>query len=187
VLDQMRRAFSNEPDVLYQISGLYGRAGRQASAEQVLADLLKLDSSYAGASNDLGYTWAEQGRNLGEAEELVRKAVTAEPDNASFLDSMGWVLYKRGKFAEALPVLKRAAGPDGNADPVVLDHLGDTLYRLGEHDQAASRWQQAARRLADAHDDDREELKQLRAQLIKKQQQFTAGQPVSVAPVAEPR
>jgi tetratricopeptide (TPR) repeat protein len=185
VLDQMRNTFAKEPDVLYQISGLYSRAGRQASAEQVLADLLKLDPSYTGASNDLGYTWAEQGRNLGEAEALVRKAVSAEPDNPSFLDSMGWVLYKRGKFAEALPILTRAAGPDGNADPVVLDHLGDTLYRLGEHDQAASRWQQAARRLADARDEEREELKQLRAQLLKKQQQFTAGQPVSVAPVVE--
>jgi Tfp pilus assembly protein PilF len=184
VIDRMRRTFGDDPDLLYEISGLYARAGQNAAAEQVLQQVLKLDPSYAGASNDLAYTWAEQGRNLDEAEALVRQAVNAEPDNPSFLDSMGWVLYKRGKFAEALPHLAKAAQPDGQADPIVLDHLGDTLYRLGDRDQAARRWQQAVSHIGQSRDDANNELKELRAQLLRKRQQLEAHQPVSVAPVA---
>lgn len=185
VIGRMRRAFGDDPDLLYEISGLYARAGQNAASEQVLRQVLKLDPSDAGASNDLAYTWAEQGKNLGEAEALVRQAVNAEPDNLSFLDSMGWVLYKRGKFAEALPHLAKAAQPDGQADPVVLDHLGDTLYRLGDREQAARRWQQAVSRIGQSRDDATSELKELRAQLLKKRQQLEARQPVSVAPVAQ--
>ena len=60
-----------------------------------------MDPRHAAASNDLGYTWADEGKNLDGAERLVRVAVDAEPDNQSFLDSLGWVLYKRSKFSEA--------------------------------------------------------------------------------------
>lgn len=187
VIDRMRKAAANDADLLYQVAGLYSRIGNSPGADHVLAEVLGIDPSFAGASNDLAYSWAEQGKNLNEAEALVRRAVSAEPDNPSFLDSMGWVLYKRGKFAEALASLKRAAGPDGQADPIVLDHLGDTLYRLGNRDQAAHQWRQAAGRLAATGDDDATELKQLRTQLLKKQQQLTAGQPVNVAPVIEQR
>ncbi|HEY2588398.1 MAG TPA: hypothetical protein VGI81_21840, partial [Tepidisphaeraceae bacterium] len=144
--------------------------------------VLRLDPAFAGANNDLAYTWAEQGKNLSEAEQMVRKALTAEPDNPSFLDSMGWVLYKRGRFGEALGELQRAALL---ADPVVLDHLGDTLYRLGEQAKASAQWQQAAQKLGQPHDDDRDDLKKLREQLTRKQQQLATGRPVEVAPVVE--
>jgi tetratricopeptide (TPR) repeat protein len=182
LLDEVQSRAANDPDLLYTLSGLYTRLGQKDQSEQVLAHVLKLDPSYAGASNDLGYTWAEQGKNLGEAETLVRKALQLEPDNLSFLDSMGWVLYKRGKYPEALQKLTRAALL---ADPVVLDHLGDTLYRLGERAKAAVQWQQATQKIADLHEDDRDDLKQLREQLLRKQQQLDTGQPVGVAPVAE--
>jgi Tfp pilus assembly protein PilF len=182
----MRHLAARDPDLLYRVAGVYARIGNPSAADQVLKDVLAIDSSHAGAGNDLAYSWAEQGKNLDDAETLVRRAVSSEPDNASFLDSMGWVLYKRGKFAEALESLKKAAGPDSQADPIVLDHLGDALYQTGDLDQAARRWQQAAGRLSTAGDDDNE-LKQLRTRLLRKQQQFTAGQPVSVAPVIEQR
>ena len=77
----------------------------------------------SGASNDLGYEWTDQGKNLSAAESLIRTAVAAEPDNQSFLDSLGWVLYKRGKFDEARKYLELAVGPAAFPDPVVLDHL----------------------------------------------------------------
>jgi predicted Zn-dependent protease len=185
--DQMRHLAARDPDLLYRVASVYARIGNTSAADQVLKDVLAIDSSYASAGNDLAYSWAEQGRNLDDAETLVRRAVSSEPDNASFLDSMGWVLYKRGKFAEALESLKKAAGPESQADPIVLDHLGDALYQIGDRDQAARRWQQAASRLSAAGADDGNELKQLRSQLFKKQQQLTAGQPVNVAPVIERR
>jgi len=109
--------------------------------------------------------------------------VAAEPDNASFLDSLGWVLYKRGKFAEARPHLEKAAA-DGAADPVVLDHLGDLLYRLGDRDAAAKQWQHAGAKLAE-RPSEREDIKQLKLDLERKAQQLKAGEPVTVSPVVE--
>jgi len=183
VASGLHAAAAHDPDLLYIVSGLYTRMGDQERSEQALADILKLDPSYAGANNDLGYSWAEQGKKLGQAEGLIRRALAAEPDNPSFLDSLGWVLYKRGQFDEALRNLARAADPAEQADPVVLDHLGDTLYRLGQRDNAARRWQQAAQRLAERHDDTRDDLKRLKTGLLQKQRQLEAGKPVVVAPV----
>ena len=186
VLDETRKSAADDADVLYILSGLYAKIGQKQTAQQVLADILKLDPSHAGASNDLGYSLAEDGKNLSHAESLIRQAIAIEPHNASFLDSMGWVLYKLGRFAEARGYLDRAIGPPNSAaeteaDPVVLDHRGDVLYRLGEHDAAASDWKKAAQKIADAKDG-REDLRDLRLQLLEKQKQLSAGKPVTVAP-----
>src|SRR5437763_17150804 len=100
---------------------------------------------------------------------------------------MGWVLYKLRRFAEARRYLDRAIGPpqsaaESEADPVVLDHRGDVLYRLGERDAAASDWKKAAKKIADAKNG-RDDLRDLRLQLLEKQKQLSAGQTVKVAPV----
>jgi len=152
----------------------------------VLARVLRLDPSYAGAGNDLGYSWAEQGKNLEQAEALVRGALRIEPDNPSFLDSMGWVLYKRGKFEEALRALRRAVAPTATPDPVVLDHLGDVLYRLGDRPAAAANWQRARDQMSQTPQEQRDDLRRLRSQLQEKLARANAGRPVEVAPVPEP-
>jgi tetratricopeptide (TPR) repeat protein len=193
VLDATRAAVNQDPDLLYQVAHLYERVGQKATTEKVLADVLALEPGHAPAANDLGYTLAEDGRDLERAESLARLAVGAEPANASFLDSLGWVLYKRGKLAEARENLQKSAESTGGEeaaagpDPVVLDHLGDAIYRLGDVAAAGEQWGRAVKRLADMPADqrDRDDLKQLRLQLDRKRRQLDAGQPVSTAPVAE--
>lgn len=182
VLDGLRESVSRDPGDLYALAGAYSRLNAMERSEQALAEVLKLDPSFAGANNDLGYTWAEQGKNLPQAEEMVAKALRAEPDNPSFLDSMGWVQYKLGKFSEAVKDLERAAI---GSEPVVLDHLGDALYRLGDHARAAAQWKQAAAAIGQPREDERDDVKELRRKLQEKQQQLAGGQAVSVAPVAE--
>ena len=188
IADKLREHVpANDPDLLYLVSGLYARLGADQKSEQLLEQVLKLEDAHPGANNDLGFLWADHGKNLARAEELIRKAVSEEPGNASFLDSLGWVLYKRGKYGEALAPLTRAAEPVDQADPIVLDHLGDNQYRLGKRDQAVKSWQEASKRLADMHDDSREEYKNLSTQLVRKQQELNAGKPVSVSPVGSRR
>ena len=158
VLDAARIAAAGEPDVLYDLSGLYVRAGQSPMAEGLLRQVLKLEPSHAGASNDLGYFWAEAGTNLAEAESLTRAAVAAEPASPTMLDSLGWVLYKRGRFAEAKEVYDRAlaatATPDAKddaaaaaaaepPDPVMLDHVGDVCYRLNDKEAAGRSWERS--------------------------------------------
>src|SRR5437763_5103772 len=119
---------------------------RKQERVQVLAEVSRVDPSRAAACNDLGFCWPEEGINLDEAEILVRRAVESEPQNASFLDSMGWVLYKLGRFHEAKGFLDRAVGgvlPASEVDPVVLDHRGDVQYRLGDHLAAGTDWTRA--------------------------------------------
>jgi len=159
------------------------RVLKEAAHDRDDLDVVR-DPRHAGASNDLGYSWADQGKNLDRAETLVKTAVAAEPDNQSFLDSLGWVLYKRGKFAEALVYFEKAIGPASRPDPVVLDHMGDVLYRLSKNDQAAKQWKRAQDRL-DQVDSEREDLKKLRLQLMQKLRQQEKGQPVEVAPIAD--
>jgi tetratricopeptide (TPR) repeat protein len=182
-LDQARASVAGNADALYPLASLYDDLDQRPTAEDVLAEVLRLDPTHAGASNDLGFSWADAGRNLDRAEALIRTAVAAEPDNAAFLDSLGWVLYKRGRFAEARPLLERAAGPAPSpGDPAVLDHLGDTLYRLDRRDDAERTWQRALAALTDGGAGDDQPA--LRLQLQQKVKQAAARRKVDVAPLA---
>src|SRR5205823_7522914 len=108
--------------------------------------------------NALGYHLADQGRKLDEAERLVRRALeldrvekrqkkemlAAEEENAAFLDSLGWVLFRKGRLTEARDWLKKSCAlPDGAGDPAVWDHLGDVYARLGSTSEAKAAWEKA--------------------------------------------
>jgi tetratricopeptide (TPR) repeat protein len=183
IADIMRNAVASDSDLLYKLSGLYTRLNAANKSEAVLQQIVAMDPSFAGPSNDLGYTWVSQGRKLTEAESLIRKAVSIEPDNPAFLDSLGWVLYKRGQFADAVAMLARSVGTSSLPDPLVLDHLGDAQWRLGQHDQATRTWQQAADRIAKMSPDAGDDLDGLKASLEKKRQSAGSGKNVPVAPV----
>src|SRR6185295_14219850 len=152
------------------VAGRYTDIGQKDKTELLLQDVLKLDPMHPPASNDLGYYWADAGKNLEEAERLIRVALQGEPDNGAFLDSLGWVLYKRGKFAEARKYFEDAVAPSTLPDPVVLDHLGDSLYRLGRRDDALRQWRRSWDRLSQqlAMQPDRQDLKDLRTALQQK-------------------
>jgi cytochrome c-type biogenesis protein CcmH/NrfG len=184
VIDTARASVADDPDLLYYVAHLYQRIDQPKTTELVLQDVIKLDPQHPQAGNDLGYTWADEGRNLDRAESLIRNAVRAEPDNPSYLDSLAWVLYKRSKFAEAYPLLKQAAQPEESADPVVLDHLGDVLYRLSRAAEASTTWKKCLDRIDEATT--RRDLIELRTALQTKLRQAEAGEPVTVAPVVEP-
>ena len=146
--------------IRYTLAGAYWGAKKPAEAEAELRAILDADPDHAGACNDLGYHLAEQGRNLDEAERLVRRAVAIDradrrkagdpdPDNAAYLDSLAWVLFRREKLAEARTLLlKVSALPDGAADGTVWDHLGDVEFRLDNPAAAKAAWDRAAALLA---------------------------------------
>jgi len=182
VLGALRAAVAADPDQLYYVAHMYEAIDRKEVTEQILQEVVRLDPRHCGACNDLGYTWADAGRNLDRAEALVRVAVDAEPDNQSFLDSLGWVCYKRGRFAEARDYLERAIGSANRPDPVVLDHLGDVLYRLDRQGDAAMVWKRSLGRIGQL-DGDRDDLKALKEELEEKLKESGAGQPVKVAPI----
>jgi tetratricopeptide (TPR) repeat protein len=182
VLNDLRTTLSGDADGLYSISPLYQSIGHKELTEEVLQDVLKIDAKNAAANNDLGYDWADGGKNLPQAEKMIRAAVDAEPDNQSYLDSMGWVLYKRGKFDQAKVFMEKAIDPASQPDPIVLNHYGDVLYRLGDIAGASKVWQRAKSLLGQVDPSDDEHVTLLR-NLTLKIQQVDRRTPADVAPV----
>jgi tetratricopeptide (TPR) repeat protein len=126
----------------------YGAAAEQAGLFNKAADLLRksiaLDpENSAEASNYLGYMWADHNMNLEEAETMIRRALQSEPNNASYLDSLGWVEFRKGQFDRALDDLLRAAKSGEREDPVVFEHIGDTYLKLNRTKEALEAWQKA--------------------------------------------
>ena len=126
----------------------YGAAAEQAGLYNKAADLLRksiaLDpENSAEASNYLGYMWADHNMNLDEAETMIRRALQSEPNNASYLDSLGWVEFRKGQFDRALDDLLRAVKAAGREDPVVFEHIGDTYLKLNRTPEALEAWQKA--------------------------------------------
>jgi tetratricopeptide (TPR) repeat protein len=126
----------------------YGAAAEQAGLYEKAADLLRksiaLDpANSAEAYNYLGYMWADHNMNLDEAETMIRRALESEPNNASYLDSLGWAEFRKGKFDQALTDLLRAAKTVDHDDPVVFEHIGDTYLKLNRIPEALEAWQKA--------------------------------------------
>jgi tetratricopeptide (TPR) repeat protein len=126
----------------------YGAAAEQAGLYEKAADLLRksiaLDpANSAEAYNYIGYMWADHNMNLDEAEAMIKRALESEPNNASYLDSLGWVEFRKGKFDQALSDLLRAAKTVERDDPVVFEHIGDTYLKLNRVPEALGAWQKA--------------------------------------------
>jgi tetratricopeptide (TPR) repeat protein len=126
----------------------YGAAAEQAGLYEKAADLLRKSISLdpansAEAYNYIGYMWADHNMNLDEAEAMIRRALESEPNNASYLDSLGWVEFRKGKFDQALTDLLRAAKTVEHDDPVVFEHIGDTYLKLNRVPEALDAWQKA--------------------------------------------
>lgn len=127
----------------FQFGAAAERAGDHPLAERHLERCLELDPSFAPAQNYLGYMWAERGENLARAETLIRAAVEAEPENAAYLDSLAWVLFKQDQPAEALPFILRAMEHLEEQDATVYEHLGDIQAALGRTEDAVAAWRRS--------------------------------------------
>jgi tetratricopeptide (TPR) repeat protein len=121
----------------YSLSNIYVLKGDVPKGEAILEEIYADDPDDTSVNNDLGYLYADQGKNLEQAEAMIRKALAAEPENGAYLDSLGWVLFKRGKYDEALPYLEKAVkNSPGAGDETLWEHLGEALDHVGKRPQA---------------------------------------------------
>jgi tetratricopeptide (TPR) repeat protein len=161
LFESLLKRFGDNEEVVklahQSLSIIYVNQGNYPKGEAELELLLQQNPDEAGANNDLGYLYAEQGKNLEKAEAMIRKALVSTQEDSdsyrAYLDSLGWVLFKRGKAKEALETLQKAVdimlaetAQDGsNPDATILEHLGDVHFHLHELDKAGDAWRQAAR------------------------------------------
>ena len=131
---------SNSGDIFRKLGICYEQTDQTQKAETAFGRALELNPNDSGALNYLGYWWADEGRNLKEAMELITKAVQLYPENGYYADSLGWVYFKIGNTKKAVTWLERAVAlaPD---DAVIHDHLGDVYWHLGRLLEARYKWQ----------------------------------------------
>ena len=126
----------------------YGAAADQAGLYDKAADLFRksisLDPANAAeAYNYIAFMWAEHNMHLEEAEDMIGRALQFDPNNGAFLDTLGWIHYRQGKYEEAVAELLRASQHLTRPDPIVFEHIGDTYSKLNRIPQALDFWQKA--------------------------------------------
>jgi Flp pilus assembly protein TadD len=115
--------------------------------EASLRKLIEIRPEHAHAYNALGYSLADRNQRLPEAQELIEKALKLAPDDSFIIDSMGWVLYRRGQLKDSLAYLRRAYA--ARPDPEIAAHLGEVLWALGERSEAERVWGDAKKEAPD--------------------------------------
>ncbi|ANT60612.1 hypothetical protein AYJ57_09685 [Salipiger sp. CCB-MM3] len=137
----------DEPDpaqwFLYYARGICKeRDGDWEAAEKDFRAALEFVPNQPQVLNYLGYSMVEHHVNLDEALEMIERAVDAEPQSGYIVDSLGWALYRLGRYDEAVGHMERAAELMA-VDPVVNDHLGDVYWAVGRKVEARFQWQRA--------------------------------------------
>ena len=122
------------------------------TADALMLRVLELDPANFEALNFVGYSWADRGTRLAEAEDFIRLALQLRPDDVNIEDSLAWVLYRQGRFSEALEIQTRVV-ERSNTNAVLLDHLGDIQWMAGLREEAAESWERAMG-FADESDED---------------------------------
>lgn len=129
----------NYPDLLYDHAMAAEKVGRLDVLEQDLRKLIQLKPDYAHAYNALGYTLVDHSQRLGEALQLIEKALKLAPDDYFIMDSLGWAHYRMGQLDKAESYLRRAYA--GERDAEIAAHLGEVLWVQGKHEEAEKVWQ----------------------------------------------
>lgn len=120
----------------------YERTDRWELAEADFRKALELEPDQPQVLNYLGYSFVEQRENLDEALNMIERAVAERPDDGYITDSLGWVLYRLGRYDESVGHMERAAELTPS-DPIVNDHLGDVYWAVDRRREAEFQWHRA--------------------------------------------
>jgi tetratricopeptide (TPR) repeat protein len=142
VLDAARKRDPSDDDLTFTLAGVYERDKRFDQAEKLFRDMVAKDPGNAAALNYLGYMLADRGEKLPEAVDLIKRALTIETDNPSYLDSLGWAYVKSAQLEPARDPLERAAAALPK-NSVIQDHLAQLYFQLKRYRDAATAWDKA--------------------------------------------
>lgn len=141
-------------DLAYTAGALAAAFQRQDQSDAFMMLALSFDPEHAWSNNDLGYTLIERGERIEEAEKMLETAARVMPEQASIIDSLGWLRYKQGIYEDridemtntvikrgAISLLSRANQLDrARTNATILLHLGDALWRADRREQALEAW-----------------------------------------------
>jgi tetratricopeptide (TPR) repeat protein len=119
----------------FRLAVIYEKQNKRSDSIEQVKKVLELEPNNPDAQNFLGYSYAEGGVNLDEAERLIREALQAKPNSGQIIDSLGWVLYKKGQYGRAVAELERAHHIMPQ-DGTVAEHLGDAYFQQKRYREA---------------------------------------------------
>ena len=140
--EKLLAANPDDSRALHVMSLIQQDKGDLKGAERTLRDLIARDPMDANALNSIGYMLAERGERLDEAVAFLKRALTIEPGNPSYLDSLGWAYFQQGKLDLADGPLSEAA-EKLKTNSVVQDHLGDLRFKQKRYAEAVEAWGRA--------------------------------------------
>ena len=127
----------------FELGSAHERAGKISESEKYFEQCLAMSPDFPPALNYLGYMWAERGTNLVRARDMIERALKADPTNAAYLDSLGWVLFKQGDAQAALEPIRKSIELNDEPDATLFDHLGDIYAALHQREKAREAWRKA--------------------------------------------
>ncbi|TGD81499.1 tetratricopeptide repeat protein [Hymenobacter wooponensis] len=144
-LEYGRKLATDNPELLAQFDTQLGDAYHElkdyAKSDAAYDAALVFDANNAQALNNYSYYLSLRGEKLDKAKEMASKLVKQNPDNDTYLDTYGWVLYRLKDYTGARQQFELALKT--TKDATVIEHYGDVLYQLGERDKALAEWQRA--------------------------------------------
>ncbi len=143
--DEGRRLAFNDPELLLQFQVLQGDAyhglGDYGKSDAAYEKALEQQPDLAEALNNYSYNLALRKEKLDKAKKMAARLVQKHPENASFLDTYGWVLYQSKDYKKSLELLEKAT--QNSSSGTILEHYGDVLFKLGETEKALEQWKKA--------------------------------------------
>ena len=153
----------------YSIMGdLYHVKKMNAEAYEAYDSALVYKPDNIGALNNYAYYLSVERKDLDKAEEMSYRTVKAEPTNSTYLDTYAWILFEKGKYAEARIYIDQAILNGGDKSSVVMEHGGDIYYQVGEPEKALEYWKQAEKLAEESADDENEARDEKELKLLKK-------------------
>jgi len=131
----------SDPETHFFLGTVYEQQNKRDEAIDEFKAALEINPEYPDALNSLGYLYAEESINLEEAEQMIKKALIYDPDNGAYIDSLGWVYFRQGRYEEAIEKLEQAI--QFLSDPVIYEHLGDAYLKQGNLLKARESWQRS--------------------------------------------
>jgi tetratricopeptide (TPR) repeat protein len=142
VLQDAQGKFPSDDGIAFELGAVFDKQKKFAEAESAFRQVLARDPDNAVALNYLGYMLAERGERLDESVTYLKKALQIEPENPSYLDSLGWAYFMSDKLDLAETNLRRAAD-QLKMNSVIQEHFGQVLFKMGRYDEAIAAWTRA--------------------------------------------
>ena len=159
-IDSMQKAIEINKDkdsYYFELGALLQRTGEFERAIKNIKYSIELNPMHSNAHNFLGYIYAMEGKSLDKALSHLNKALSIQPKNGFFLDSLSWIYFKKGESGKALRELKKAMVYTA-PDPVLYSHLGDIHFSLMNYIEASKAWETSLFLTLEEKDDVNNEL-----------------------------